>query len=396
MKILSISSILPIPGVIKNNDFVFETHKYYNQIYKDDTIVIIKPVRYNFNLVKVLKKNTRLIILKDRFSSEINDYRVEIFPFLSTWSIRNLHCLLTSSIFYFNIKRIKKLFSENKFDIIHAQYIYPDGLLAYLLHKKYNIPYFVTSHNEKFYFDSWLSKKIALKVFKNAAEVLPLNHTNYVHYKSLGVENIEILPIGFNENFLREQKTTKNETISIFTASVLVPLKNIDKVLRAIKKLVPVHKLHYTVIGTGNEKEALIKLTNELGLNDYVTFIDHIPYEKIADEMYKHDIFIMTSFFETFGRVYFEAMAMGIPVICAKKSGISGLFKEMEEGISVDHKNIDEIAEALKYLIVNNEERLRIGKNGQNFVKQYSWENIVRILHHKYQNALTYPISDPS
>ena len=42
----------------------------------------------------------------------------------------------------------------------------------------------------------------------------------------------------------------------------------------------------------------------------------------------------MPSYVETFGRVYFEAMAMGIPIICAKNSGIYGYYKEMEEGVN--------------------------------------------------------------
>jgi glycosyltransferase involved in cell wall biosynthesis len=384
MNILAISSILPVPGVIKHNDFVFQTYKYYNRLYPDDKIVIIKPVKYDFNLAHLIRKTSRLARLgKDR-SRTINDFPVEIFPFLSSWGYRNLHALLTRSVLYLNRKRIKKLFSLYHFDVIHAQYLFPDGMLACMLGKKYNIPYFVTTHHERYYFDHFLSRKTGRWIMENAVAVLPLSHTNASYYRSIGIKNIELLPLGFSKSFLRSPKTRSQDPVSIFTAAELIRLKNIDKVLQAIRLLVPRHNLKYTVIGTGAEKENLQNLAKDLSLSAYVTFIDHIPHESIADEMYRHDIFIMPSYFETFGRVYFEAMAMGIPVICAKNSGIYGFFREYEEGLSVDHDNINEIAASLEYLISRPEERIRIGSNGRKLVQQYTWENVAEMLHDHY------------
>jgi len=119
-----------------------------------------------------------------------------------------------------------------------------------------------------------------------------------------------------------------------------------------------------------------------------VNFIDRVPHQKIAEEMYTHDIFIMPSYFETFGRVYFEAMAMGIPIICANNSGIFGIFKNREEGISVEHTRIEEIASELDFLISNEKERMSIGMKGKNLVENFTWENIARELHARYAHAL--------
>lgn len=385
MKILSIASILPIPGIISTNDFVFQIYSNYKKVYKNDEIVIIRPVRYDFNIFSILKRDTRLIKLKGKLNWTINNFQVEIFPFLSWWSSSNIHALITATTFWFNKRRISKLFAVNHFKIVHAQYIFSDGILAYLISKKYKIPYMITTHNERRYFDHWISKKIATKILKNAAQVVPINYTNYLYFKSLGLNNVFLTPLGFNSAFLKAQSTRKSERIRILTVSVLTKLKNIDKVITAMKDLVTRYEITYTVIGRGPEKESLLKLVETLELTDYVNFVDQVPHELIAEEMYKHDIFIMTSYFETFGRVYFEAMAMGIPIICAKKSGIHGIFKEGDEGLSVDHSNIAEISKALEFLIQHPDERIRIGLNGQNLVRKYTWENIVKDLHDKYQ-----------
>ena len=172
--------------------------------------------------------------------------------------------------------------------------------------------------------------------------------------------------------------------MSIITVAELIKLKNIDKVILAIKNLAEKYEISYTVVGKGPERENLEKLVDQYHLKNVVHFKGSIPHDEIAEEMYQHDIFIMPSYFETFGRVYFEAMAMGIPVICAKNSGIDGIFKDKEEGIAVNHNDIDEITSALEFLISHPEERLRIGKKGKDLVEHYTWENIARDLHSKY------------
>ena len=388
MKILSISGILPIPGIKSTNDFVFQTYNKYRQIFDDDTIVIIGPIKYNYNPFIVVKGITMLKKIKKNFMGKIDDFRVEIFPFFSTWRYSNLHALITSTIFYLNRKKLKNLLITNKFDIIHAQYIFPDGLLAYHLSKKYNIPYLITTHNERHYFEHKLSKRIAISILKKASLIVPINYSNYIYYKSLGLKDVLITPLGFNKNFQRIQKSVSYPRVSILTVAELIKLKNIDKVLLALKQLIPQYDISYTIIGNGPEKKHLMEMVSKLRLSNHVTFINHIPHGEIPDEMYKHDIFIMPSYFETFGRVYFEAMAMGIPIICAKNSGIYGIFKNKEEGIAVDHNNIDEIVGALEYLISNPAERRRIGQNGKKLVENYTWENVAKDMHSKYQNIV--------
>ncbi len=242
----------------------------------------------------------------------------------------------------------------------------------------------ITTHNELFYFKHFISNRIATRILRNASFVVPINYSNFNYFNSIGIKNTELVPLGFNKSFLRPQKEIKGGAVKILTVAELIKLKNIDKVILAVSKLVEKYEICYTVIGRGPEKEKLVKLADQLHLGQKVEFIDYIDHTKIADETYKYDIFIMPSYIETFGRVYFEAMAMGIPIICAKNSGIFGYFKENEEGISVNHNNIDEIADMIEFLIVNTEKRLLIGKNGQKLVESYTWEKIAAILHNKY------------
>lgn len=388
LNILSIAGILPIPGLISSNDFVFHTYISYHEQFNDDLIHIIRPTQYKTNIGKILRKETELNKLQKKRSWNFYSFPVEIFPFFSSRKVRDLHALLSYSIFLFNRKKLDKLIKEKNFNIVHAQYIYPDGLLAYIIKKRYHIPYTVTTHNELFYFSYPFSRWLGKKILKNAHRILPINFRNVNYFDGLGLKNVEILPLGFNKSFIREQKTSSNDKVSIVTVCELIPLKNVDKVLISIASLVNKHKIEYTVIGRGPEREKLQTLAKKLNIENHVNFIEYVPHDQIADEMYKHDIFIMPSYVETFGRVYFETMAMGIPIICAKDSGIHGYYKEMEEGVTVVHHNIDDITDKLENLITNKELRLKIGQQGQALVKNYTWENIAQKLHKIYMEAI--------
>ncbi len=267
MNILAITSLLPIPGFTKTNDCVFQTYIHYRNKFQKDNIVFINTIRYNLDPIKILGKQTLLARLKKQFSGEAHGFKILIFPFFSTWGYRNIHALITRTVYYVNIRKIEALLKQHKFDVIHAQYIFPDGLLACILSKKLGIPYLVTSHNERYYFEHSISKKIAITIFRNASKVLPINYTNYLFYRSLGLNNIYFTPLGFNKSFLRTQKPLSTGKTSILTIAELIKLKNIDKVLRAIEPLVSSHDVHYTIIGQGPEKENLMSLAESLNLH---------------------------------------------------------------------------------------------------------------------------------
>jgi glycosyltransferase involved in cell wall biosynthesis len=388
MKILSISGILPIPGLITSNDFVVQTYRTYTKLYPEDQVTIIRPTQYKTNLKKIITRNTEFDKLNKKFEWNIDGLRVFILPFFSARRFRNIQGLITHSIYLLNRKKIAAILSAAEPDVIHAQYIFPDGLLAYRMHKKYGIPYVITTHNELFYFRHLVSRNFAMKILRSASAILPINFASYSFFRATGLSRSMLLPLGFHKNFLRQQKEVPAGPVKIVTIAELIRLKNIDKVILAVGKIENSVQFTYTIIGRGPEKQRLQALVSGSELQDRIHFIEHIPHDQIADELYKYDIFIMPSYVETFGRVYFEAMAMGIPIICAKNSGIYGYFKEGEEGFSVDHRNIEDISELLKYLITHPDERLQVGLQGQKMVENYTWDRIAGVLHDRYQEAV--------
>lgn len=384
MNILSISGVLPIPGIRIENDFLIPLYDSYKKLYANDNISFILPNKSN----PLNRESVKVI--KHRYYS-LNDFTVNIIPYLSTWRFQNLHSILAYSSFFLNKRFLKKYLKQNKIDIIHAEYIIPDGVLAYLIYKKFNIPFLLTTHKEERYFKSFISRNIAIKILRNAKYLTPLNFISDKLYRSFGIEDTLVVPHGIDEIFFKHSCIyNEKDSVNILSIARLLDWKNIDKVLLALNQIFTnTHQnFTYTIVGVGPEKEKLLSLGSKLAISKHVRFIDRIEYENIPREMSKYDIFILPSYFETFGRVFFEAMAIGLPIICAKNTGIHGYFVEFEEGISVNHTDINDIADKLKMLIENSDLRKKIGIKGKKLVQKYTWEKTAVIFHELYTSTL--------
>ena len=71
----------------------------------------------------------------------------------------------------------------------------------------------------------------------------------------------------------------------------------------------------------------------------------------------------------------FEYMYAGLPVICTDFDLWTDIIEKENWGIAVNPHNIDEISEAISYLLNNPEVAERMGKNGRSAViKRYNWK----------------------
>lgn len=99
----------------------------------------------------------------------------------------------------------------------------------------------------------------------------------------------------------------------ILGAGRLTPQKDFPTLLRAFALLAPDTGHRLLIIGEGEERDALQRLTHELGLRERVAFPgfvdDPLSYMRGAC------LFVLSSAWEGFGNVLVEAMAVGTPVV---------------------------------------------------------------------------------
>lgn|GEM_PF-65241 len=105
-----------------------------------------------------------------------------------------------------------------------------------------------------------------------------------------------------------------------------------------------------TVIGGGEERDRLEKLAARLGLDGAVRFTGQLSREQIAEEYAAADAFVLPSRRETFGVVYAEAMAAGLPVIATVCGGPEN-FVDEKSGILIPVDDLPALEDAMMRMV---------------------------------------------
>jgi glycosyltransferase involved in cell wall biosynthesis len=121
-----------------------------------------------------------------------------------------------------------------------------------------------------------------------------------------------------------------------------------------------------------------------------VSLQEAIPHSELAEHYRTSDIFIGPSVWnEPFGMVIVEAMASGLPVIATRGGGFPEIVTDGETGLLVERGDSAGLAEAITYLLENDELRESMGRAGrQRALQLFSWEKISEHLLRLYQEFM--------
>ena len=109
------------------------------------------------------------------------------------------------------------------------------------------------------------------------------------------------------------------------------------------------------IIGRGEEEPALRSQAEALGVARQVEFTGFRPREEIAEIFHSADAFVLASRRETFGVVYVEAMAAGLPVIATACGGPEDFVSE-KNGVLVPAEDPSALADAMERLMLHRNE----------------------------------------
>ena len=140
--------------------------------------------------------------------------------------------------------------------------------------------------------------------------------------------------------------------------------KGIVDVLEAVRRL-PADLVTLHLVGETEKDPSYAERVRALlassDLSGRVVVHGPLPLEKIAAMYAMADVFVLASTRESYGTVYGEAMAAGLPIVGYVAGNLPHLARHEQEGLLVPPDNVEALAAALRRLAENAGLRTRLG-----------------------------------
>lgn len=290
--------------------------------------------------------------------------------------------------------------------VLHT--VWTTVLISHIWYWLIKVPYFVSVHASeilddtrtwrrrlKGYLKGW--RRVALRKAKG---IFPVSHYSARLVMTLGVERkrIHVISNGVNPERFRTATSHQKEDRQrkLLTVARLDLHKGHDRILEALailrdQGLMPC----YIIVGQGEEEMRLREMVQKFGLEDQVIFAGFIPESQLPDIYAACDIFVMASreipgrldLVEGFGISFLEASASGLPVVAGHSGGVPDAVQDGKTGFLVDPDTPEDIASAIKLLLIDSDLARRLGNEGRHWIEtEMSWEHVAKRLRNAIQS----------
>lgn len=281
--------------------------------------------------------------------------------------------LISPFLYLFGFLALLKLVRKIKPDIITAHWILPNGFIAALVSKITKVPFTVSMPGSDLYmagknpFFRWMAGFAV-----NSASVVISDSLHYQHQlNDLGFfpNRPEVIRYGVDINKFKMKKNADSSSkLVILAVGRMVAKKGFEYLVKAMPSIVEVlPKASLIMVGDGEERKKLEKLSNTLKVSDNIKFVGMISYTKLRDFYSEASVFVMPSIKDENGNIdaspvaMMEAMSMGIPVIATDLAGDKDLIIDGITGYTVRPKNVKDITSSvLKILKVKDKNKIQI------------------------------------
>lgn len=247
---------------------------------------------------------------------------------------------------------------------IHANVVFPAGILAEQLGRRWNIPYVITEHWSKA--GKWTRHKLFGKKVRSSYEeakaILPVSkHLSEELQNKLPKilkENFRTIPNAVDINsfkYMSRKLEPQKKIVKILGVASLISsnslVKRVDFSIEALSILKRNHPdiiWDYTHVGSGSRLKVLQDYAQGLGVDQNIKWLGSLDPNQLYEEYCKADIFLQPSKSETFGIVVLEAIETGLSVIASDIPAFKSWVNE-KTGIRVE-LNSNSIAEGVEAL----------------------------------------------
>lgn len=286
----------------------------------------------------------------------------------------------------------KKQEEINNFDICHVFFAIPSGPIAYILKKKYGLPYVIRfgggdipGFQKRFTAVYRIIGPFEKQIWKYA-DALVANSKglkrlaeNFYNKKEISVIPNGVDARAFSDITVDEKvKNSRNkDTIRLLFVSRLIERKGLQYLLPQLKKIQDQCAdrdkfISLTVVGDGPYRDELVGIAEKCNIMDIVEFCGQKSKSELPKYYSESDIFVFPSKKEGMPNVVLEAMSYGLPVIMTPCEGSEELIHD--NGYVVPINDFD------KYVVkmaCDDIGRKQMGKKSEEIVEEsFRWSQV--------------------
>ena len=305
--------------------------------------------------------------------------------------------------------------NSSEIDALHL-HLTSIGLIISILNRKLRSKMFYTCHlgewglvGQRLSFFERIHLFLDPYLMRRVSRVIALNETAKQSFISRGkvkAENVVVMHNGVDTDFFKpdidarpaaEKYGLESKHLVLFVGR-LARIKGVEHLLKAADIVVNqfgYRNMLFMLVGPPSFDATEKPMTMDEILNyieqhlpeKNVILAGSLPLEKIRILYAASDIFVLPSLTEGDPLVTLEAMASGKSVIGTKVGGIPHHIRDGWNGFLIDPGNEHQLADKIKYLIDNPEERKRMGANSRKYAEEeFDWKIIADRLLQVYQN----------
>ncbi|UCD33873.1 MAG: glycosyltransferase family 4 protein [Desulfobacterales bacterium] len=294
---------------------------------------------------------------------------------------------------------VQHLLQDKNVKHLHAHFAHSPTSVALFASQMSGIPFSFTAHAKDIYTQDarQLREKIALARFVVTCTEYNRHHLQAIYNK--GITPVYRIYHGFDTDVFswRKKKKKTSPPFAILTVARLTEKKGLPTVYRALRQ---VHDqgfaIRHVLIGDGEDRQQVLSLIKDLGLNQITTWLGTQPHEVVLNHYRQADLFVLGCEVASNGdrdgipNVFLECMAMGVPVVSTKVSAIPELIQNEKTGLLVPPGSPEEMAQAMVRLLTDSDLRKNIITSAkQRVLKDFDNKKLIGDLAKLFDSSLT-------
>ena len=248
----------------------------------------------------------------------------------------------------------RALHEKAPFDMIDAQFFWPDGPAAAALARELGLPLAIKARGADIHY--WGAKGFArakmLRAARQASRLLAVSGSLAEDMRALGMDRgkVAVHHTGLDRDRFRPLQNAglrrmlgerlgialpEKEPI-LATIGALIPRKSQALVLRALARLGDdAGSAQLLLVGTGPDEAMLRALAEDLGVAERVHFLGSVDHDLLPLILSAADVMVLPSSSEGLANAWVEALACGTPIVIADVGGARDVVRGAEAGLIV-------------------------------------------------------------